>query len=81
MWRLWTRGWGPRDWWFWFRREGFPMWVACHAPKRIVYWCAILVATYEPKELSPEDFVKWESVPERKCIDGMKYWAEAHKLD
>jgi len=43
MWRLWTRGWGPRDWWYWVRREGFPMWVAWCIPRSIAYWVFIRV--------------------------------------
>ena len=80
MWRLWTKGFGPRDWWFWFSREGFPLWVAVHLPPRIVYWCTVRVGTYEPEELSPEDFEKWEPVPQRRFLDGMKYWADRYQL-
>lgn len=43
LWRLWTRGWGPRHWWFWVRTEGFPLWVARKLPPRIVYWAFIRV--------------------------------------
>jgi hypothetical protein len=39
------------------------------------------VAAHEPIELSPEDFAKWEAVPERKIMDGLKYWAQSHHLD
>lgn len=43
MWRLWTRGWGPRDWWHWFTSEGFPSWIARRLPRRIAYWAFIRV--------------------------------------
>jgi len=43
MWRLWTRGWGPRDWWYWFRKEGLPFWIARHLPKRVMLWAFIIV--------------------------------------
>ena len=43
MWRLWTRGWGPRDWWYWFVHDGFPMWVAWALPRRIALWTFIRV--------------------------------------
>lgn len=43
MWRLWTRGWGVRSWWYWFRYEGFPFWVARQLPDRVTYWAYIRV--------------------------------------
>ena len=43
MWRLWTRGFGVRDWWYWFRTQGFPMWMAFHVPRWLAYWCFIRV--------------------------------------
>jgi len=43
MWRLWTRGWGPRAWWYWVTDEGWPLWVAAHLPRRVVFWCFIRV--------------------------------------
>lgn len=24
MWRIWTRGWGLRAWWYWWTEEGLP---------------------------------------------------------
>lgn len=51
MWRLWTRGWGPKAWWYWFTREGFPMWVAWRIPKRIALWTFIRV--YAKDGLAP----------------------------
>lgn len=43
MWRLWTPGWGLRDWWYWFSREGLPAWVAFHLPRRVALWAFIRV--------------------------------------
>ena len=43
MWRLWTAGWGPRAWWYWFSREAFPMWVAWKLPHRVALWTFIRV--------------------------------------
>lgn len=43
MWRLWTDGWGPRAWWFWFRNEGFPVFIAWSLPRRIALWTFIRV--------------------------------------
>lgn len=65
MWRLWTRGWGPRDWWFWFRREGFPMWVAWALPRRIALWAFIRVISASgdsPSEITYDSAYKaWEN--------------------
>lgn len=44
MWRLWTPGWGVRDWWQWVRREGLPLWIAFRLPRRVVYWAYIRVS-------------------------------------
>lgn len=54
MWRLWTRGWGPKDWWYWFRRDGFPMWVAFRLPKRIALWTFIRVYAKDCESPGPE---------------------------
>jgi hypothetical protein len=43
MWRLWTRGWGPRYWWLWFRHEGLPFWLARRLPRSVAYWAFIRV--------------------------------------
>lgn len=43
MWRLWTRGWGVRAWWFWLTTEGFAWFVARHLPRNIAYWAFIRV--------------------------------------
>lgn len=64
MWRIWTKGWGPRYWWYWFKDEGFPMWVAWRIPKRIALWTFIRV--YGASGISPgEEYKKaynnWES--------------------
>lgn len=45
MWRLWTRGWGPRDWWRWVKREGFAIWVAKRLPHQVALWAFIIVYT------------------------------------
>ena len=55
MWRLWTRGWGPKAWWDWFKNEGFPMWIAWRIPKNIALWTFIRV--YSKDGLAPgEDY-------------------------
>jgi len=69
MWRIWTPGWGPRAWWFWFSTEGFPMWIAWKLPKRIALWTFIRVYAADGQGPGPEykrvyDF--WESGPRRK---------------
>lgn len=43
MWRIWTRGWGVRSWWIWFRSEGLPMAVAWSLPKNVALWTFIRV--------------------------------------
>lgn len=43
VWRIWTRGWGPRDWVSYMWREGAPMWVAWHLPHRVAMWTFIRV--------------------------------------
>jgi hypothetical protein len=43
MWRIWTKGWGPRAWWLWFTDEGFPIWVAWLLPRRIALWVFVRV--------------------------------------
>lgn len=68
MWRLWTRGFGVRDWWGWFRRDGWPLWVVCHLPARIVYWAFIRVHAAEGGP--PTEFDR-----------AAKYWAARHGLD
>jgi hypothetical protein len=75
MWRIWTRGWGPRDWWYWFRMEGFPFWVARHLPKRVLLWAFIHVYAKDGQSPGPEYcrvYDHWESVhnlnPYRKAI-------------
>lgn len=54
MWRLWTRGWGPRVWWYWFRHQGFPLWVARRLPKRIALWTFIRVYAHGVDSPGPE---------------------------
>jgi hypothetical protein len=79
MWRLWTRGFGPRDWWHWWRTQGFPMWVAWHLPRRLVYWCVVRVWSQEPADLSLDDFVQWNACPDRRFIDGLRLWDRYHR--
>ena len=43
MWRIWTRGFGIRDWWYWFNNTAFPLWFARHLPKKLAYWTFIMV--------------------------------------
>jgi len=69
MWRLWTRGWGVRAWWDWFYRDGWPLWVACHLPPRIVYWAFIRVHARDGQNPG-EDFNR-----------AAKGWAAAYGLD
>lgn len=68
MWRLWTRGWGLQAWWFWFHREGFPLWVASKLPPRITLWAFILVSAGDP--VGPDDGYK-------RAYDA---WATKHHL-
>lgn len=42
MWRLWTRGWGPRSWWYWMG-EATPRWIAFHLPRQVMLWAFIRV--------------------------------------
>lgn len=65
MWRIWTRGWGVRAWWYWFTTEGFPMWLAWALPRKIALWCFIRVmaATGDsPDQITYESAYKaWEA--------------------
>lgn len=56
MWRLWTRGWGPKSWWYWFRTEGFPLWLVQKLPRRVTLWAFIMV--YANGVDSPSDEYK-----------------------
>ena len=42
MWRLWTKGWGPRSWVYWVQ-ESIPMWLAFWLPRKIALWAFIRV--------------------------------------
>lgn len=42
MWRLWTKGWGPRGWWDWVVYST-PMWAAFALPRQVAYWAYIRV--------------------------------------
>ncbi len=54
MWRLWTRGWGPRAWWYWFSTEGLPMWIAWRLPRRLAMWTFIRVYSADGASPGPE---------------------------
>ena len=54
MWRLWTRGWGPRAWWYWFSTQGFPMWLAWRLPHRVALWTFIRVYAADGQSPGPE---------------------------
>ena len=54
MWRIWTKGFGPRDWWYWFKNEGFPWWVAFHIPHRIALFTFIRVYAKDGQAPGPE---------------------------
>lgn len=44
MWRLWTKGWGPRSWWYWFWHDGaLARWIAWRLPHRVALWTFIRV--------------------------------------
>lgn len=43
MWRLWTKGWGPSGWWYWFAHDAFPLWCAFRVPRWLAYWVVIRV--------------------------------------
>lgn len=53
MWRLWTRGFGPRDWWHWFK-EQVPMKLAFCLPRRVAYWAFIRVYARDGNAPGPE---------------------------
>lgn len=64
MWRLWTRGWGPRDWWHWFSTEKVPMTIAWWIPRKIALW--VFIRVYSCDGQSPgRDYKRvydaWES--------------------
>lgn len=69
MWRLWTRGWGPRYWWHWFKFEAFPMWVAKRLPRRIALWAFILVTAASG------------TTPDEGYKIAYNYWTEKYKLN
>lgn len=66
MWRLWTTGWGPRAWWYWFHTEGFPMWIAWKLPHRIALWTFIRVYAKDGQSPGPDYkriYDAWVSAP------------------
>jgi hypothetical protein len=42
MWRLWTKGWGVRSWWYWMQ-EATPRNIAMRLPMGIAYWAYVRV--------------------------------------
>ena len=43
VWQIWTKGWGPRAWWYGFIHEKLPMAFAWALPRAIAYWAFIRV--------------------------------------
>jgi hypothetical protein len=54
FWRIWTDGWGPRDWARWTWREALPMWVAWHLPHKVALWAFIRVYAKDGQSPGPE---------------------------
>lgn len=54
LWMIWTRGWGPRAWWYWVTNEGFPMFIAWRVPRRIALWTFIRVYACDGQGPGPE---------------------------
>ena len=52
MWRLWTRGWGVRAWWWWVC-EATPRQLAFWLPRKVALWAFIRVYAYS--EISPSE--------------------------
>lgn len=69
MWRLWTPGWGLRDWWYWFTRKGLPLWAARHLPARIALWAFILVYAHDGQSPGPDYSPKYAA------------WASTHGIN
>lgn len=64
MWRLWTRGWGPRAWWFWWTTEGLPMAIAWALPRRVALWAFVRVYAADGEAPGPEyerAYKAWEA--------------------
>ena len=53
MWRLWTRGWGPRGWYFWMI-EAIPRQLAWMLPRKIAWWALIRVYAQTGDAPGPE---------------------------
>lgn len=64
FWRIWTAGWGPRDWWRYLRREGFAVWIAFMLPRRMALWAFIRVYAHGCKGSPGEEYERiyraWE---------------------
>ena len=54
MWRIWTKGWGLKSWWYWFKEERFPIWIAWKIPHRIALWTFIRVYAKDGNSPGPE---------------------------
>lgn len=57
-------------------RERLCIWLAWHLPRRLVYWALVRAATYEPIGLRHDDFIVWEKVPDRGCLDAARIWSD-----
>ncbi len=70
MWRLRTRGWGVRAWWYWFTQEGLPMAIAWRLPHRVALWAFIRVYAADGSAPGP-DYARvydaWETRRKRKA--------------
>jgi hypothetical protein len=71
MWRIWTKGWGPRSWWYWFSTEGFPFFVARNLPHRVALWTFIRVYA-NTGECGP-DYARVYDVWEAKGREGRSH--------
>jgi hypothetical protein len=53
MWRLWTKGWGVRAWWYWVC-ENWPYWVANRLPREVALRTFIRVYAWDGQAPGPE---------------------------
>ncbi len=66
FWRIWTRGWGFRDWFQYVKNEGFHVWLAWRIPHKVALWTFIRV--YAHSEMSPGEeyrrvYEAWAKTP------------------
>jgi hypothetical protein len=54
--------------------DGLWQWLAWRLPRRLVYWCAVRVGTYEPAGMTAEEWATWDDVPNRRFVDGLGLW-------